>query len=78
MKEYWSQVSYCLNNCLPSNVIVPNTHVFLCEPVVITIGRFPSGVHIFLINVSCMNMDSSSTATVKSSGMLEIISLVFF
>jgi hypothetical protein len=41
-------------------------------------GRVPSGVHILLLtSVSCMNMDSSSTAPVKSVGMREIISLAF-
>jgi hypothetical protein len=35
------------------------------------------GVHILLrIKASCMNMDSSSTATVKSLGIREIISLL--
>ncbi|MGA9151210.1 MAG: hypothetical protein WBZ36_11580 [Candidatus Nitrosopolaris sp.] len=44
----------------------------------VTIGRIPSGVHIvLLIKASCMNMDSSSTATVKSLGIREIISLAF-
>ena len=48
----------------------PNTHVFWCEPVATTIGRLPSGTHILLVtNASCMNMDSSSTATVKSLGI---------
>ena len=50
-------------------VSVPNTHVFLCEPVTVTIGRFPSDVHILRIRASCMNIDSSSTATVKQSGI---------
>jgi hypothetical protein len=70
MKEYWSEVSYCLNNCLPSKVIVPNTHVFLCEPVATAIGRFPSGVHIFLINV---NLDLTYTLSAWGSSRSTVV-----
>ena len=59
-------------------VSVPNTHVFWWEPVTVTIGRIPFGVHILRIKASCTNIDSSSTATVKSLGIWEIIFLVFF
>jgi hypothetical protein len=50
-----------------------------CVPLVNAFGGIPSGVRILLlIKASCMNMDSSSTATVKSLGIREIISLAFF
>ena len=48
---------------------VPNTHVFWWDPVTVTIGRIPFGVHILRIRASCTNIDSSSTATVKSLGI---------
>lgn len=44
---------------------MPNTHVFSCELVVVTIGLDPLDVHSFLLTItSCMNMDSSCTAIV--------------
>jgi len=76
---FWLKTSYWRKSCLPSIVIVPNTQVLWWDPVTVTIGRIPSGVHILLlIKASCMNMDSSSTATVKSLGIWEIICLAFF
>src|ERR1051325_4630418 len=56
MKEYSSNVLYCLNNCIPAIVSVPNIHVFWWEPVTVTIGRFPLGSHILRIRASCMNI----------------------
>jgi len=78
MKEYWLNVSYCLNNCLPSKVIVPNTR-FLMRASRYCYWTFPFGVHILLlINASYRNTDSSSIMIVNPLGMFKIISSTFF
>ena len=78
MKEYWLKVSYCLNNCLPSKVIVPNTR-FLMRTSCYYYWTLPSGVHILLlINASYKNTESSSTMMVNPLGMFKIISSTFF
>src|ERR671911_683269 len=83
-KVYWLKESYWRKNCLllpPSIHNAPNTQVFWCDPVIVTTGRIPYAVHIFLrIKESCIKMDSSATATVNSLGICDeiIIFLAFF
>ena len=80
-KVFWLNISYCLKSCLPSIVSVPNTHVFWCEPVIVTMDLVSFGsLNFLLISTSCTNIDSScSTAMVNPSGIcLESISWTLF
>ena len=61
IKELPSNLSYCLNSCLPSLDSTPKTIVLLWDPVTVTIGLFCLIIHFLLIYRSCTNIDSSCT-----------------
>ena len=59
IKESLSNLSYCLNNCLPSFDITPNMMVLLWVPVTVTIGLFCLSIHFLFMYKLCMKIDSS-------------------
>ena len=61
IKEWLSNLSYCLNNCLPSLDSTPKMIVLLWEPVTVTTGLFCLTIHFLLIHKSCIKIDSSCT-----------------
>ena len=80
MKDWLSNRSYCLNNCLPSRDSTPKAMVLLWEPVTVTTGLFSLEIHLlFLVMAeSCMKMDSSCTSTFQPFLRLASIPLILF
>ncbi len=52
MKEYWPEISYCLNNCLSSKLFVPNAHVIYIKASIIEVVILLYYFHIISINSS--------------------------
>lgn len=78
MNVFSLNLSYCLNNYLPSKLIVPNIQKCLCEPVAVTTGLAFSWIHIFLTKESKKKNDSSSDTVVNPLGKLSSIFLCSF